>query len=166
MGSRYSLCLPCVSLIKGEGGHMFLPPCGRYFSTSLYPGPPFSSPQPPTLPSYCPSRSLHLKHGLPLLLLPSSFPPPSVLLELWMCAFLGRRSSFILSTCPLHPNLHYPSHQTLLYAQPLPQIIHLPPLLQLASLICSNTCSICCCFSDRLLFRGLTSMWCDACTQW
>ena len=43
-----SLSLPCFPDFRGKGGYTSLPPGGRPSSTVLYPGPPSSSPCPPT----------------------------------------------------------------------------------------------------------------------
>ena len=51
-----SLSLPCFPDFRGKGGYTSLPPGGRPSSTILYPGPPSSSPRPPTPPFSCLSR--------------------------------------------------------------------------------------------------------------
>ena len=51
-----SLSLPCFPDFRGKGGYTSLPPGGRPSSTVLYPGPPSSSPRPPTPPFSCLSR--------------------------------------------------------------------------------------------------------------
>ena len=50
------LYLPCFPDFRGKGGYTSLPPGGRPSSTVLYPGPPSSSPRPPTPPFSCLSR--------------------------------------------------------------------------------------------------------------
>ena len=54
--SIISLSLPCFPDFRDKGGYTYLPPGGRPSSTVLYPGPPSSSPRPPTLPLSCLSR--------------------------------------------------------------------------------------------------------------
>ena len=48
----FCFSLPCFPDLRGKGGYTSLPPS----STVLYPGPPSSSPRPPTPPFSCLSR--------------------------------------------------------------------------------------------------------------
>ena len=51
-----SLSLHCFPDFRGKGGYTSLPPGERPSSIILYPGPPSSSPRPPTPPFSCLSR--------------------------------------------------------------------------------------------------------------
>ena len=55
-GTKDFLSLPCFPDFRGNGGYTSLLPGGRPSSTVLYPGPPSSSPRPPTPPFSCLSR--------------------------------------------------------------------------------------------------------------
>ena len=54
--AQHSLSLPCFPDFRGKCGYTSLPPGGQPSSTVLYPGPPSSSPRPPTPPFSCLSR--------------------------------------------------------------------------------------------------------------
>ena len=133
------------------------PPCGLPFSTDLYPRPSFSGPR--HLQLFPSNVSLaaccHLKRGLHLPIHPFSW---------WAYAILGRRSSFILSTCP--DTCKYPLPIRYFGISP-PSSDHQSSFDQLSHLLqfvviqlFSHTCSLCRYFSDTVLKSciGQTSM--------
>ena len=125
---RYSLFL--VSLISGvrvATGYMSLPPGGRPSSTVLYPGPPSSSPRPPTPPFSCLSRCNRAISYV--VFLSFSFPSPGEHMPSLVVDLL----SFVLHVLSTSTEFSpiFPSNTS--YTNLLSQLVHPPPVHSLHS---------------------------------
>ena len=90
-----SLFLNCFHDFRAKAGYPSLPPGGRPSSNVLYPGPPSSSPRPPTPPFSCLSRC---NRAISFVVVLSFSPPPP---SWWRASSSGPFSSLQRSASPM-----------------------------------------------------------------